>query len=277
MSRFLHVVAVAEAVRAAVKIAPAGTTEMVPVEQSAGRVLAAPVTADTDIPGFDRSVVDGYAVRSSDTTGAGSASPALLRSVGRIAMGGDRKLVIRDSECAYIPTGGVLPEGADAAVMVEYSEEAGDTILIKKPASHGENVLLRDEDFKKGETVFRPGRRLTPQDAGVLAACGCAMVTVAKKPVVGIISTGNELVPVTARPGPGQVRDANAPMLAAWLSEYGCMPKLYGIVKDEREAFEIVIARALPECDVVLLSGGSSSHHPRHCDRAGQAYDHRDD
>lgn len=258
MSRFLHVVAVAEAVRAAVRIAPAGTTEMVPVEQSAGRVLAAPVTADIDIPGFDRSVVDGYAVRSSDTTGAGNASPALLRSVGRIAMGGDRKLVIRDSECAYIPTGGVLPEGADAAVMVEYSEEAGDTILIKKPASHGENVLLRDEDFKKGETVFWPGRRLTPQDAGVLAACGCAMVTVAKKPVVGIISTGNELVPVTARPGPGQVRDANAPMLAAWLSEYGCTPELYGIVRDEREAFETVIARALPECDVVLLSGGSS-------------------
>jgi molybdopterin molybdotransferase len=142
--------------------------------------------------------------------------------------------------------------------MVEYTEEAGDTILIKKPVSPGENVLLRDEDFKKDEIVFRPGRRLTPQDAGVLAACGCAMVTVAKKPVVGIISTGNELVPVTARPGPGQVRDANAPMLAAWLREYGCIPRLYGIVKDEREAFEAVIARALPECDVVVLSGGSS-------------------
>ena len=105
---------------------------------------------------------------------------------------------------------------------------------------------------------MRPGRRLTPQDAGVLAACGCAMVTVAKKPVVGIISTGNELVPVTAIPGPGQVRDANASMLAAWLSEYGCIPRLYGIVKDEREAFEAIIFKALPECDVVLLSGGSS-------------------
>jgi len=259
MSRFLHVVAVADAVRAAVKIAPAGATETVPVDQSAGRVLAAAVTADTDIPGFDRSVVDGYAVRSSDTNGAGNASPAMLRSVGRVAMGTwDSTLVLRDSECAYIPTGGVLPEGADAAVMVEYTEEAGDTILIKKPVSPGENVLLRDEDFKKDEIVFRPGRRLTPQDAGVLAACGCAMVTVAKKPVVGIISTGNELVPVTARPGPGQVRDANAPMLAAWLWEYGCIPRLYGIVRDEREAFEAVIARALPECDVVLLSGGSS-------------------
>jgi molybdopterin molybdotransferase len=173
-------------------------------------------------------------------------------------MGRSRKLVIRDSECAYIPTGGTLPDGSDAAVMVEYTEEAGDTILIKKPAAPGENVLLRDEDFRKDETVFRPGRRLTPQDAGVLAACGCARVTVAKKPVVGIISTGNELVPVTVIPGPGEVRDANASMLAAWLSEYGCVPRLYGIVKDERSAFEAVLARALPECDVVLLSGGSS-------------------
>jgi molybdopterin molybdotransferase len=141
---------------------------------------------------------------------------------------------------------------------VEYTEEAGDTILIKKSVSHGENILLKDEDFRKGETVFGPGRKLTPQDAGVLAACGCAGVTVARKPVVGIISTGNELVPVTAIPGPGQVRDANASMLAAWLSEYGCIPRLYGIVKDERDAFETVIARALPECDVLLLSGGSS-------------------
>ena len=230
-----------------------------PVEQSAGRVLASAVVADTDIPGFDRSVVDGYAVRSADTTGASDSVPALLRCVGRVVMGKhDTNLSIGSTECTYIPTGGVLPDGADAAVMVEYTEEAGDTILIKKPVSHGENVLLRDEDFKKGEMVFRPGRRLTPQDAGVLAACGCATVLVARKPVVGIISTGNELVPATTVPGPGQVRDANAPMLAAWLSEYGCEPRLYGIVRDEREAFETVIARAVPECDLVLLSGGSS-------------------
>jgi len=223
-----------------------------------GRVLAAVVAADTDIPGFDRSVVDGYAVRSSDTTGAGNAAPSLLRCLGRVAMGNDTSLVVRAGECAYIPTGGVLPEGADAAVMVEYTEKSGDTVLIRKPASPGENVLLRDEDFKKGEIVFQPGRRLSPQDAGVLAACGCAMVTVAKKPVVGIISTGNELVPVNVVPAPGQVRDANAPMLAAWLREYGCLPRHYGIVKDEREAFEAVIEQALPECDLVLLSGGSS-------------------
>jgi molybdopterin molybdotransferase len=259
MSRFLTVIAVTDAVAVSEKIAPAPKTETVPVDQCASRVLAEDIASDTDIPGFDRSVVDGYAVRAADTTGAGSSSPALLRCVGRVAMGRrDANLAIADTECTYIPTGGFLPAGADAAVMVEYTEAAGDTILIKKPASHGENILLRDEDFQKGETVFYQGRKLTPQDAGVLAACGCAAVPVAQKPVVGIISTGNELVPASVIPEPGQVRDANGPMLAAWLAEYGCIPRLYGIVRDEREAFEQRIALALSECDVVLLSGGSS-------------------
>jgi molybdopterin molybdotransferase len=259
MSRFLSVIPVADAIAAAERIAPARVAETVPPEQSAGRVLAADIAANADIPGFDRSVVDGYAVRSTDTTGAGDAIPALLRSVGRVAMGtGNTHLAIREGECMYIPTGGILPAGADAAVMVEYTEAAGDTILVKKPVFPGENVLLRDEDFRRGETVFSSGRLLTPQDAGVLAACGCAAVPVAKKPVVGVISTGNELVPVTGIPGPGQVRDANAPMLAAWLAGYGCIPALFGIVRDEREAFEEVIDRALRTCDLVILSGGSS-------------------
>ncbi|MDD1690000.1 MAG: molybdopterin molybdotransferase MoeA [Methanoregula sp.] len=259
MSRFLNVISVADAVAVAEKIAPMPAMETVPVVQSAGRVLAADISADIDIPGFDRSVVDGYAVRSADTTGAGDSVPALLRCIGRVAMGThDTALSLGVGECAYIPTGGVLPQGADAAVMVEYTEKAGDTVLIKKTASHGENIILRDEDFKAGETVFHKGRQLTPRDAGVLSACGCATVPVAKKPIVGIISTGNELVPSTTVPGPGQVRDANATMLAAWIAEYGCEPKLYGVVKDEREAFEAVLDRAVPECDVVLLSGGSS-------------------
>jgi len=257
--KFLNVVTVAEALKAAATIAPPAVSEFVRVEQSAGRVLSATISADSDIPGFDRSIVDGYAVRSSDTTGASDAAPALLVTAGRVTMGtGGTNIGIREGQCAYIPTGGVLPEGADAAVMVEYTEEAGDIVLIKKPVSHGENVLLHDEDFKKGEPVLLTGRRLSPQDAGVLAACGYDLVPVAKKPVVGIVSTGNELVPVNGRPVAGQVRDANASMLAAWLGEYGCIPKLYGIVKDEREAFEKVIATALPECDLVLLSGGSS-------------------
>ena len=130
MSRFLQVVSVAEAAGVVVQIAPAPVAETAPVERSAGRVLAAPVAADTDIPGFDRSVVDGCAVRAQDTTGAGDSVPALLQSMGRVSMGtGDGKIIVRAGGCAYIPTGGVLPAGADAVVMVEYTEEAGDTIL----------------------------------------------------------------------------------------------------------------------------------------------------
>ncbi|MFA4826528.1 MAG: gephyrin-like molybdotransferase Glp [Methanoregula sp.] len=259
MSRFLNVIPVADAVAAVIRISPSLVTETIPLEFSVGRILAAAVTADTDIPGFDRSVVDGYAVRAADTAGAGDAIPALLHCAGRIAMGRlNAHGTLAPGTCTYIPTGGVLPAGADAVVMVEYTEEAGDTVLVKRSVSHGENVLLRDEDFRRGECVFSSGRRISPQDAGVLAACGCAAVTVAKKPVVGIISTGNELVPVTVVPGPGQVRDANASMLAAYLTEYGCIPRLYGIIPDERLAFEAVLARAVPECDVVLLSGGSS-------------------
>jgi molybdopterin molybdotransferase len=259
MKKFLNVVQVADAVATVIRIAPATVTETVPVESAAGRILAAAVLADMDIPGFDRSVVDGYAVRSADTAGASDSIPALLRCTGRITMGRPKAgSIVGAGECRYIPTGGILPSGADAAVMVEYTEEAADTILVKKAVSHGENVLLRDEDFRKGELVFSAGRQISPQDAGVLAACGCASVPVTRKPVVGIISTGNELVPVTTIPGPGQVRDANAPMLAAYLAEYGCTPKLYGTVRDEKEAFEAVLAQAVPECDVVLLSGGSS-------------------
>jgi molybdopterin molybdotransferase len=259
MSRFLTVIPVADAIATVVRISPLPVAETIPLDSSADRILATEVTSDTDIPGFDRSVVDGYAVRAADTAGAGDAIPALLQCAGRIAMGQhDVDAVVGPGTCTYIPTGGVLPKGADAVVMVEFTEEAGDTVLVKKAASHGENVLLRDEDFKQGETVFSPGCRISPQVAGVLAACGCASVTVAKKPVIGIISTGNELVPVTVVPGPGQVRDANASMLAAYLTEYGCTPRLYGIIADEREAFETALTRAVPECDVVLLSGGSS-------------------
>lgn len=155
MSRFLNVIPVEDAVATVRRIAPAKITESVLLESAVGRILAIPVPADSDVPGFDRSVVDGYAVRAADTSGAGDAVPALLRNRGRIAMGRQEPgSVISPGECAYIPTGGVLPSGADAVVMVEYSEEVVDTILIKKSVSHGENVLLHDEDFRIGETVF---------------------------------------------------------------------------------------------------------------------------
>jgi molybdopterin molybdotransferase len=221
-------------------------------------VLAADVRADTDIPGFDRSVVDGYAVLASDTTGAGDAVPAMLHLTGRVGMGDAGHLPIRSGECVYIPTGGVLPFGADAVVMVEVTEQAGDDVLVRKPVAYGENVLLHNEDFSKGDTVLARGRRLTAQDIGVLAAAGCPEVVVFSRPVIGIISTGNELVPVTQLPGSGQVRDSNSFMAGSFVQERGCIPRYYGIVRDDPDAMRHALRTAAAECHAVLISGGSS-------------------
>lgn len=259
MARFLNVVDVSEAVAASIAIAPDPVPEAVPLEDAAGRVLSADIFAGEDIPGFDRSVVDGFALRAEDTTSSTESAPALFHCTGRILMGtGESRFPVSKGTCVYLPTGGVMPAGADAIVMTEYTELIGDTVLVKRSVAYGENLLRKDEDFRKGALVLPKGRRLNPQDSGVLAACGKTEVMVAKKPIVGIISSGNELVEISATPGPGQVRDANASMLAAWLREYGCVPRLFGIVRDERESFDAALSMALTECDVVLLSGGSS-------------------
>jgi molybdopterin molybdotransferase len=258
MSFFLRVVPVSDAIAAVRRIAPAPVQETVPLGNAAGRVLAADVRADTDIPGFDRSVVDGYAVRAADTTGASDAIPAMLHSKGRVEMGHLPRSAIRPGECNYVPTGGVLPAGADAMVMVENAEEAGGEVLIKKPVSFGENVLLHNEDFSASDLVLRRGRRLSAQDVGVLAAVGCSTVPVCKKPVIGVVSTGNELVPVTEVPRVGQVRDSNSFMVAAFVQEHGCTPHSYGIVGDDRTALRVTLKKAAGECDAILISGGSS-------------------
>jgi molybdopterin molybdotransferase len=258
MSFFLTVVPVSDAIAAVMRIAPAAVQETVPLGNAAGRVLAADVRADADIPGFDRSVVDGYAVRAADTTGASDAIPAILHNKGRVEMGHRPRSAIRPGECIYVPTGGLLPAVADAMVMVENAEEAGGEVLIKKPVSFGENVLLHNEDFSASDIVLCRGRRLSAQDVGVLAAAGCSAVPVYRKPVIGVVSTGNELVPVTEIPGAGQVRDSNSFMVAAFVQEHGCTPHSYGIVGDNRTALRATLKKAAGECDAILISGGSS-------------------
>jgi molybdopterin molybdotransferase len=258
MSIFLRVVPVSEAITTVLRIAPAPGQETVPLGMASGRVLAADVHSDTDIPGFDRSVVDGYAVRAADTIGANDAIPAILLGKGRVEMGHLPQSAIRPGECIYVPTGGVLPAGSDAMVMVENAEQAGDDVLIKKPVSFGENVLLHNEDFSKSDIVLGCGRRLSAQDMGVLAAAGCSVVPVYKKPVFGVISTGNELVPVTEVPRAGQVRDSNSFMVGAFVHEHGCIPLHYGIVGDDRTVLRAILKKAAGECDAILISGGSS-------------------
>ncbi|MFA4877946.1 MAG: gephyrin-like molybdotransferase Glp [Methanoregula sp.] len=258
MRQFLNVIPVSEAITAIRRLAVPAAVEHVPLDEGLHRVLAEDVRADVDIPGFTRSVVDGYAVRASDTVGSSDSIPAILSEKGRIAMGSGANMSISTGECIYIPTGGLLPGGADAAVMVEQTEAVGGEVLVKKPVASGENIILFNEDFSKGAVVLPGGRRLSPQDLGVLAAAGCIRVPVRKKPRVAIISTGNELVPVESVPGPGQVRDVNSYVVASFVRDRGCIPVPYGIVRDDRDALRSALAKAVAECDTVLISGGSS-------------------
>ena len=258
MSLFLHVVPVTEAVATIRHLAQLQETEHVPVEEAFHRVLASDERADVDIPGFTRSVVDGYAVRAADTTGAGDAIPAMFTSLGKIAMGATTDHPIAAAECMYVPTGGILPEGADAVVMVEQTELFGDQVLIKKPVAHGENVLFYNEDFARGETVLTSGRQISAQDIGVLAAVGCVNVPVTRMPRIGIISTGNELVAINKIPRAGQVRDVNTYIFSAYVRDHSCVPITYGVIRDDRETFRAALSRAIRECDAVIISGGSS-------------------
>jgi molybdopterin molybdotransferase len=258
MSLFLQLVSVSEAIAGIRNLAIKCGDESVPLSEALHRMLARDVHADVDIPGFTRSVVDGYAVRSADTTGSGDAIPSMLNLRGRVAMGESSNNRVKSGDCIYVPTGGILPEGADAVVMIEHAEQLGEEVLVKKPVAYGENVLFFNEDFSSGEVVCNQGRRLSSQDIGVLAAAGCTDVPVVRIPGVGIISTGNELVPVSQKPMPGQVRDVNSYVIASFVREQGCRPVLYGIIQDDREALRSAISHATAECDAVMISGGSS-------------------
>jgi molybdopterin molybdotransferase len=258
MSLFLQLVSVSEAVAEIRNLAVQCGNESVPLPDAFHRILAQDVHADVDIPGFTRSVVDGFAVQAADTTGSGDAIPSILKLSGRVEMGVSLKRRIKSGECIYVPTGGLLPDGADAVVMIEHAEQIGEEILVKKPVAHGENVLFFNEDFSAGEVVCTRGRRLTSQDIGVLAAAGCTNVPVFRIPCIGIISTGNELVSVNQKPMPGQVRDVNSYVVASFVQEQGCRPVHYGIIRDDRDALRSTIIKAAAECDAVLISGGSS-------------------
>ena len=218
---------------------PLDRTEVIPLAQTLGRVLAEDVTAEEYVPDFDRSTVDGYALRAKDTFGCSDAIPAILNLVGEVKMGEDTAIDLPRNCCVYVPTGGAIPKGADCAVMIEYTEDYGDgTVGILKPGAPGLNMIYRGDDVFPGKTVLKAGRVLEPQDIGALAAIGKTSVPVRTRLRVGVISTGDELVPADQKPGPGQVRDVNSPMLTALLQEYGAEAVDFGIVVDETEEIQ---------------------------------------
>lgn len=233
--------------------------ELAPLHGAAGRVLAADISAGEYVPDFDRSTVDGYAVRSADTFGCSDSIPAILTLRGSIAMGQGCDITLSPGECCAIPTGGALPKGADCCVMLEYAEEYGDgTVGIAKPGAPGLNVIFRGDDVFPGKKLLPKGHVITSQDIGALAAVGIVSVPVVCRVRVGIISTGDELIPAHCSPKPGQMRDVNQPMLRAMLERFGADCVCFGICADNVQELEKTVRRALSECDAVIISGGSS-------------------
>ena len=241
------------------EFAPLGAAETVSLTAAMGRVLAEDIAATEYVPDFDRSTVDGYAVRARDTFGCTDAIPAILPLQGEVLMGEGAEFALIPEECVAVPTGGAVPKGADSVVMVEYTEDYGDgTIGISKSAAPGQNMIFRGDDVFPGKVVLEQGRVLSSQDIGALAAIGRVQVPVAKNLKIGVISTGDELVPPEQTPGPGQVRDVNSPMLEAMLTAFGAEVINYGIVIDDETLLSEKVHKAVAECDAVLLSGGSS-------------------
>lgn len=233
--------------------------EAVPLSRAAGRVLARPIEAKEFVPGFDRSTVDGYALQAADTFGCGESIPALLTLAGEVLMGETPNFTIQPGRCACIPTGGCLPTGADAVVMLEYAEDYGDgTVGIQSPCAPGAHLIFRGDDTSPGKELLPAGKKLGAKEIGALAAAGIVEVSVCARPRASIFSTGDELISPEQIPSPGQVRDVNGPMLAAALEELGCGIRRCALLRDDPELLRCAIFQACEDSDMVFLSGGSS-------------------
>ena len=234
--------------------------EYVTLAEAEGRILKHTITARDNVPDFRRSTVDGYALYSKDTFGASESIQSILDLQGEILMGHEAKGQISiPGQCFYVPTGAMLPKGADSVLMIEYTEKLDEsTILASKSTSPGENVIEAGEDIKKGQKVIEKGTKLRAYEIGVLASLGFYNIEVYKKPVIGIISTGDEIVHPSEAIKIGQIRDINSYMLNSLSLDKGCLPVRYGLIKDEYEELKSTAEKALSECDIVLISGGSS-------------------
>lgn len=234
-------------------------TETLAVQNAAGRVLAQDIRAREDIPGFHRAAMDGYAVAAKSTFGATEGNPAYLTLRGGVAMGEKPRETLAHGQAMRISTGGMLPQGADSVVMLEFCVEIDDaTLEVGKSVAPGANIIFQGEDGVRGQVMARSGQVLRPQEIGLLAALGRADIPVYRRPLAGIISTGNEIVPITSIPGPAQVRDVNSYSLFSQLLAAGCEPRMFGVMPDNFPALRDACAKALDQCELVMISGGSS-------------------
>ena len=237
--------------------APLGV-ERVPLLQALRRVLAEEIRAATDLPAFPRSTVDGYALRADETDGASSGTPVTLTLVDEIFMGEEARRRVESGEAARIPTGGALPDGADAVVMQEYTVRGTRTVAVERPVRPGDNVVSRGADVRAGEIILRPGRRLRPQDLGLLAGLNRPDVAVHRRPHVGVIVTGDELVAPGQSVRGSQIHDMNTYTLSGLIDDAGGLAQPHGIVGDNLAVLVDRAKAAHASSDVLILSGGSS-------------------
>jgi len=245
------------------------TTEKLHIYTATARVVAEDIYANENIPPLPRSTVDGYAVIAEDTTGATEATPALLKLVGRLEIGKIPDIEIHPGECAYIPTGGILPRGSNGVVMLEYTDESAGFVEVFRGIAPGENTVQPGEDIREGSLLIPTGTRLHERHIGLLAYTGIIEIATYRKPTIKIFSTGNEVVPPQQTPKPGQVRDANGPMLMAMFSNLGEVDKEITIIPDDQNKLTNAIESSNE--DVIIFSGGSSAGMSDHVEAAIQA------
>ena len=248
-----------EAVLKQVRTFPAVDEEVLPLDESVGRVLAQDLFSTIDLPEFNRATMDGYAVQAQSTFGASEAMPALLTIIGAVGMGEVPTVAVNPGQAVHIATGGMLPSGADSVVMVEHTQRLDEqTLEVFKSTAPLQHVMEVGEDLKKGERILSKGIVIRPQEMGVLAALGRSQVPVYRKPVVAIVSSGDEIVPIEQTPGLSELRDVNAYSLSGLVYASGGIPLYLGISKDNFDALDRLCRKALSQADMVLISGGSS-------------------
>jgi len=237
----------------------AAQPETVALADALDRVTAASIRAPAAVPAFPRSIMDGYAVRAADTFGASQTLPVYLAVIGEVPMGRAPAFNLQPATCAVVHTGGMLPEGADAVVMIEVTQQSRENeIEVLRAVAPGENVLRVGDDIAEGMEMLPAGHRLRPQDLGGLAAVGIVSVTVARRPRIALLATGDEVVPPEVEPAPGQIRDVNSYAVAGQIAHAGGAPVRCGIAPDDYEALLTMARAALDDADMLVLSAGSS-------------------
>lgn len=233
--------------------------EKVDIKESLSRYLGEDIAAQENVPEFNRSSVDGYAIIVEDSHGASESVPSVLRLIGQVKMGEYTDKKIKSGEAIYVPTGGMLPMNSTGMIMIEHTEKMdNETLLISKPITNGENVVYKAEDIKVGDIILKRGQKIGTKEIGVLSSLGIKEISVFKKPRVYIISTGDEIVDITEKLQPGKVRDINSYTLESLIETSGATVSGKEIVRDNFDSLLSCVGKAIKVSDIVLLSGGSS-------------------